>query len=158
MDSPQLALRKETKMSRKRIETYTLSLALASSETYMNHVTVEWCANGTIMRKTNEGGNGQSWALFGYVSLNGTYKLFQTNESEIRAARIMAHCAAGCSNASGFGAAHSNAVALPRLGRLTHPESIREGFCKRPRNDLQEKAESQQETRRAEMAKRWGAL
>lgn len=122
--------------------TFVLSLRNASDSTYQTWVSVRLLECGTIERKSNAGGNGQTWEVFGYVSAGDT-QLFTTNAKEAEQARILAHfcaIAARKCNVKGYGAAWSNAEWVPPVvnartkRKLTAAPSIREGSPPRDKN------------------------
>ena len=125
--------------------TFVLNLKDASTSTYQTWVTVRVrpTISGTILeRKSNEGGNGQTWKLFGYGN-PGEYKLFATNADETQAARIVAHIVRKVGlrcNVNGYGAAWRNATVVEAVvnkgtGRkLTAAPSIRLGYPDRDKN------------------------
>lgn len=122
--------------------TFVLNPATASTNTYQTWVTVRLMGDWTLLRKSNEGGNGQTWEVFGYVSENET-KLFTTNANETQAAKILAHVcylAAKRCNVKGYGATWKNATWVrptksTQTGRkLTSAPSIRLGRVERDKN------------------------
>lgn len=122
--------------------TFVLNLDAASLNTYQTWVTVRLMSDGSLQRKSNEGGNGQTWEVFGYVS-NGEHLLFTTTATEEQQAKILAHCcykAKRKCNVRSYGAAWKNATWVrptvnPATGRkLTAAPSIRDGKPPRDKN------------------------
>jgi len=125
--------------------TFTLNFRNASPDTYQNWTTVR--VNGAVLeRKSNEGGNGQTWKPFGYLlpGEQGTLtRLFSCNANEEKAARIVAtvlNRLGGETNLNGYGCCYSNATWVhPTQNRLTGRKltaapSIREGRPPRDKN------------------------
>lgn len=125
--------------------TFTLNFVSASPDTYQNWCTVR--VNGAVLeRKSNAGGNGQTWTPFGYLLAGeqGTLtRLFNCNANESKAARIVAtvlNRLGGETNLNGFGCCYANATWVhPTVNRntgrkLTAAPSIREGRPPRDKN------------------------